>query len=288
VAGGEGGGDRSGRPEQHDNDLGNLFDQISPAEVFGIWPSGDFRVDPGGGGVPAAVFYLGVALGAVAFLLALLRWLRRGEPAVPAALLASAAIYLVALAVSTPYTTAKALMMVAPLVMLVTVRELLARDALALAPRSSRAMAVAAIAAAFTVAAAGSSLLVLAKAPVGPTEYSRGLAEMRSTFKRQPTLVLADPTAVASEHGREFLDWEARGGDPVCIEPIPAASGGSPPAGIRYVVTTEGETDAPFRGLSPVETDEPYALWERRGPLGGPPPSGDAGEPSDCGLGLDG
>jgi len=280
-------GDGGGR-EPHDNDLGNLFDQISPAEVFGIWPSGDFRVDPGGGGVPAAVFYLGVLLGAVAFGLALLRWLRRGEPAVPAALVAAVAIYLAALALATPYTAAKALMMVAPLLMLVTVRGMLATDALALAPRTPRAAVLALVAAAFAVAAAGSSLLVLAKAPVGPTEYAPGLAEMRPIFKREPTLVLADPTALANEHGREFLDWEARGGDPVCIEPTPSASGGPPPAGIRFVVTTQGDLEPPFSGLSEVEVDEPYALWERRGGLGGRPPSGEPGAPSECGLAIGG
>jgi hypothetical protein len=279
------GGGGGGGPEQHDNDLGNLFDQVSPAEVFGIWPSGDFRVDPGGGGVPAAVFWLGVALGAVAFGLALIRWLRRGEPAVPAALLASAMIYLAALAFATPYTAAKALMMVAPLVMLVTVREMLAPDALALRPRSPRAAALAALAVAFAVAAAGSSLLVLAKAPVGPTEYSRGLAEMRPMFRGELTLVLADPTALATEHAREFLDWEARGGDPVCIEPTPSGSSGRPPPGIRYVVTSESESEPPFGGLREVEVAEPYALWERIGVLGGAPPQGEPGNPSECGLG---
>ena len=49
-------------------------------------------------------------LGAVAFALGLIRWVGRGEPAVPAALLGAAAIYLGALALATPYTTAKALL----------------------------------------------------------------------------------------------------------------------------------------------------------------------------------
>ena len=41
--------------------LGNLFDRLSPLEALGIWPSGDFRVEPGDGAVPAFVFYLGGA-----------------------------------------------------------------------------------------------------------------------------------------------------------------------------------------------------------------------------------
>src|SRR6185503_1620351 len=43
--------------------LGNLFTPISPLEALGIWPSGDFRLDPGDGAVPAGVFYLGELLG---------------------------------------------------------------------------------------------------------------------------------------------------------------------------------------------------------------------------------
>ncbi|HEX4752434.1 MAG TPA: hypothetical protein VH268_06020, partial [Solirubrobacterales bacterium] len=39
--------------------LGNLFGQISPFEALGIWPSGDFRLAPGDGAVPAAAYYLG-------------------------------------------------------------------------------------------------------------------------------------------------------------------------------------------------------------------------------------
>ena len=32
-------------------------------EALGIWPSGDFRLEPGDGAVPAIVFYVGAALG---------------------------------------------------------------------------------------------------------------------------------------------------------------------------------------------------------------------------------
>ena len=45
--------------------LGNLFGQISPAEALGIWPSGDFRLTPGAGAVPAFAYYLGAAFAAV-------------------------------------------------------------------------------------------------------------------------------------------------------------------------------------------------------------------------------
>ena len=59
--------------------LGNLFGQISPAEALGIWPSGDFRLTPGDGAVPAIGFYAGVAFAAALLIWGLVWWLRRGE-----------------------------------------------------------------------------------------------------------------------------------------------------------------------------------------------------------------
>ncbi len=48
--------------------LGNLFGQVSPFEALGIWPSGDFRLAPGDGAVPALGYYLGAAFGAILLL----------------------------------------------------------------------------------------------------------------------------------------------------------------------------------------------------------------------------
>jgi hypothetical protein len=288
ARGGEAGGGREER-EQHNDDLGNLFNEIPPLEALGVWPSGDFRVDPGDGAAPAIAFYLGSLLGALALLLALARWLRRGETAVPAALVGATAIYAAAWAFSTPYAAAKAIMMIAPLAMLITVRELLDPAVVTAAVRSRGAIAVAAVAGAFAVAAGVSSVLALGNAPVGPDSYSPGLARMRSAFEGQPTLVLADPQALADEHARDFLAWEARGGDPVCIEPAPrAATSTPPPDGIRFVVTTTGETEPPFANLSRRREELPYTLWERRGRLGGRAPGGPEGSPSECGLALGG
>lgn len=272
--------------ERFNNDLGNLFNQIPPLEALGIWPSGDFRVDPGAGAAPAVPFYVGAALGLVALLFGLGRWLRRGETAVPAAFGAAVLIYGAAWTLGTPYTAAKAVMMIGPLAMLIIVRELLSPGVLTLGARSSGELATAALALAFLLAAGGSSLLALGNAPVGPEEYSPGLARIRSIFERQPTLVLVDSQALASEHARDFLAWEARGGDPVCIEPAEFEAVDPPPGGFRYVITTEGEHEPPFAGLSRVRAKGPYALWERKGPVHGPAPRGPRQNPSECGLSL--
>ena len=111
---------RSGR-----RGLGNLFNPISPVEALGIWPSGDFRLDPGAGFAPSAAFWLGGLVGLVALGFGLRWWLGRGERAVPAALAAAAILYLYALVAGTPYQEAKAIAIAAPLAMLVSARALL-------------------------------------------------------------------------------------------------------------------------------------------------------------------
>ncbi len=97
----------------------------------------------------------------------------QAETALLAALAASAAIWLAALLFSTPYTTAKALQMVAPVLMLIALRGVLDGRFSPLRPRPGAGTA---LAAAFVLAAAGSSALALANAPVGPRHYTADIA----------------------------------------------------------------------------------------------------------------
>jgi hypothetical protein len=186
--------------------LGNLFNRLSPLEALGIWPSGDFRIEPGDGEVPGFAFYLGAAL-ALAALVIGLRWsLRRGERAIPAALAAAALLWLYSLIGGTPYQEAKALVLMSPLVALIAARGVVAGGAWPLA-------------ALFLLGAAGSSVLALANGPVGPSDYSPALAELRPKLggEEASTLVLAPRELLDEEHGRDYLVWELRG-NRICVE----------------------------------------------------------------------
>ncbi|MGH2987622.1 MAG: hypothetical protein ACRDLO_13175, partial [Solirubrobacterales bacterium] len=184
--------------------LGNLFDRLSPLEALGIWPSGDFRVEPGDGAVPALAFYLGGAFGAAALGFGVAWWWRRGERAVPAALAAAGLLWLYSLVAGTPYQEAKALVLAAPLVALVAIRALLAG-------------APSLVAAAFLLAAGGSSVLALVNGPVGPSDYSPALAELREELGPGSTVVFAPAELLDDQHGRDYLAWELRG-NRICIE----------------------------------------------------------------------
>jgi hypothetical protein len=234
--------------------LGNLFGQISPFEALGIWPSGDFRLTPGAGAVPAFGYYLGAAFASILFVYgAFLCW-RRRETAILAGLAAAALAYAAARIGGTPYTAAKALEIGAPLAALVIVLPLLRRP----------------VAWLYLLAAGGCSLLALANAPVGPASYTPALTQLRADVGEGPTLVLASRPLLVDEHGSPYIAWELRGGR-VCIETDAEASG-HPPPGVRFVVTEGEPTRPPFQGFRIEREAPPYVLWKRIRPIHGPSP----------------
>jgi hypothetical protein len=244
--------------------LGNLFGQISPAEALGIWPSGDFRLSPGDGAVPASGYYLGAAFAAILLVYGSFLCWRRREFALLSGLAAVVGIYAVARVGGTPYTAAKAIVIAAPLAAAVIVVPLLRRPVGVL----------------YLLAAGGCSLLAFANAPVGPTSYSPALTALRPLVASGSTLVLASPQLLDEEQGQRYVAWELRGGR-VCIAPAGGAGpSGSrtgapkrPPGGVRFVVTEGGGPSAgagvgapPFAGLRLRKAAGPYLLWETTRP----------------------
>ncbi|HXS47422.1 MAG TPA: hypothetical protein VN756_08160 [Solirubrobacterales bacterium] len=251
--------------------LGNLFGQVSPFTALGIWPSGDFRLAPGDGAVPAFVYYLGAAFAAVLLVYGLIFCLRRRERTVLAGVLAVALLYAAARLGGTPYTSAKALELAAPVLTLAIMLPLAPPGRLIGGMRRKGAPSVALVL--YLLAAGVCTLLAFANAPVGPTSYSPALTGLRPLLATGSTLFLAPESLLEEEQGARYVAWELRGGR-VCIEPEGAA-GGRPPSGVRFVVIADAAERAPFRGLRLRRHTGPYLLWERRGPVAGP---------SDCPL----
>ncbi len=259
--------------------LGNLFGQISPFEALGIWPSGDFRLAPGDGAVPAAGYYLGAAFGTVLLLYGIWQLWRRRELAILSGLFTCAVAFAAARAGGTPYTAAKAIEIAAPLVALTILLPLFGRsvspsrqggenaDARPF-PQGGWGLGTAA-AALFVLAAGVCSLLALANAPVGPPSYSPALTGFRSEVADASTLVLGSHELLAADHGGPYVSWELRGGR-VCI----AEEGelDKPPPGVRYVVAEGAPGDPPFRGLVVKRVARPYVLWEVIAPPAGKSP----------------
>jgi hypothetical protein len=273
--------------------LGNLFGQVSPFEALGIWPSGDFRLAPGDGAVPAAAYYLGAAFATVLLLYGIWRCWRGRETVVLSGLFVAAAAYLAARVGGTAYTAGKAIEIAAPLCALTILLPLAHRAQLfLLRPTGAKGTAdegssdaggrgsargwahaggdrggmLATAACVLFLAAAGlCSALALANAPVGPGTYSPALTGLRPLVADGSTVVLASPEFLEDDHGTNYIAWELRGGR-VCIETREEAEG-APPPGVRYVVLEGSRREPPFQGLRLRKVASPYVLWEVTGPV---------------------
>ena len=274
--------------------LGNLFNPISPLEALGIWPSGDFRLDPGDGAMPAIGYYLGELLGLAALAYGLAWWLRRSEWAVPSALAAAVVLYAYAHFAGTAYQAAKATVIASPLAMLIAARALLSPEQIVELGsvrgavgrtrtgvtgtflRWQRPLKLG-LAIAFCTAAAACSVVALVNGPVGPSSYSPELTELRPELREGSTLVLVTAETL-DEHGRDYVVWELRGGR-VCVGAArPPTSGEGPEArpprpraGIAHVITSR-QSSPPFAGLRLERHAGPYTLWVRHPAPGGPGP----------------
>lgn len=228
--------------------LGNLFGQVSPFEALGIWPSGDFRLAPGDGAVPALGYYLGTAFALVLLVHGIWRCAKDREIAILSGLAAAALAYAAGRAGGTAYASAKAIEVAAPICALVILLPFLRESANAVSSpmggqlrahgAGARGALLAGAAALFIAAAGVCSLLALANAPVGPTAYSSSLTDFRKQVGAGPTLVLADPELLEDEHGVPFISWELRGGR-VCIRSLDEK--GAPPPGTRFTLTEVAE-----------------------------------------------
>ena len=278
--------------------FGNLRQPLNPLEAFGVWPSGEFRITPANSTTPELAFYLGALLALVAFAWGLGRALSRRESALPSALLAATLLYLVSLAVGTPYTQAKALAIAAPLIMVISLRGLLSADSLPgeegdvpegggaawWPPRAVRPLtgfAVPLLTLAFAAAAAFSTLLPLRQSAVGPDYHLQEMLRMRPIVDGQNVLFL----------GRDnFVSWELIGSEvyaPITnhydveeVHPLYRATDlnakfdwdNVPPFVMnrfKWVVTTSAamQSQAPPGFVPRLRTGD-FVLWHRDRPVG--------------------
>ncbi len=151
---------------------------VSPLESLGIWPSGEWLL----GTSDVSSYWIFGAVGVAAVLFGVAWWVARRELAVPAALVAGAAVYLGTQVIDTGlYVQAKALVIPASLVMLVVVAALFS-------PGGGWPKRV--FAAVFVALAAYSSFLALRDAVVAPDNRFHELAEFRDEVEGQRVLSL--------------------------------------------------------------------------------------------------
>jgi hypothetical protein len=253
--------------------LGNLRHQLSPAEAFGIWPTSEFRLAASDAGHPAA-FYAGSLLAIGAFVLGVPRWVRRYGWSLPAAIASAALIYIVARISGTVYTSAKALAIVAPAILLAGLGGLVSEGK---GKRSSRLWP--ALAGLTALVAVASSFLVLRQAPIGPTTHADELGTFKPVIGDRKVLFLGRDDFIQYELNparpyvavRNYYDnyyvkpnlalknvFEKFDFDSVKVQDL---------ARFPYVITTRGAyASGPPPWLKPVKVTPSFVLWKRTDP----------------------
>lgn len=239
--------------------LGNLTGQVSSFEAFGLWPSSDFRLAP----QPAFWKYALGGLGLAATLAGSIWCTRRRLLLLPAAGIASAAIYLVLEARESVYIAAKGLAILAPFAILPAV--------LWLFTQGRRWKGIAAVA--FAEVGLYSSFLVLAGASVGPRETGDELAKLGPAVEGSSVLALVND---------EYVRWHLRSARGVTgmyffgarpekrfADGVAADIDTAPTDAInahRYVLTTNTPyASTPPGALKVVRRTRLFTLWRRDG-----------------------
>jgi hypothetical protein len=273
----------------------NTYGPVSPVEALGVWPASSYRLNAAGG---AQLTGLATAIAALAVILGAVWWLRRRQLAVPLALVACTLLYIAAVAGSGEYSQAKALMIAAPLAMLIAIRPLLFELGSRKAGRQAETSTVApqlgpakgswrvawgVLAVAFVAGAIYSSLLVLRDAPVGPPGHGSELRAFMPILRGEPVLYAGQDRYAAYElQGAdthvplvEFPDSDV---SPSPEKPFDTGDAYSPIdfdsfshgtlERFPYVITGRAawNSEAP-PGFKRVAATPSYILWKRTGPV---------------------
>jgi hypothetical protein len=252
--------------------LGNLAGPLEFWKVFGMWDEPDYRlpaIDPLLVGALA-----GCAL--VAALVGLGWWIRRKGPFVPIATAAATAIWIYSDRYQSPYVAAKALVVAAPLILLVT-----SRWVVTLGPReswlSSTGVLRIAVAALFGWAAITSSVKTLRAAFVDPTAHISDLQSLRPVVGGSHTLFLGTDDFIGWELAGTPVDQPYLGYLHFALNPQKAWQPGQPldfddiPAEVldRYqfvIGPRDPAASQPPSNMRLVRVSRYYEVWSRVGP----------------------
>lgn len=176
-------------------DIGNLAGRLPVWEAFGGWGSGDFRFGP-----PDALtngVWVGVVLALVVF--GAVWAIHRREYVLVAATTTALIIWALTDRSQSPYVAAKALVILAPLLMVLAIRPLVERDRAGVAMPAWWWLAAPLLAGLLLFRVGDSSWRALRQARVGPTDHTRELRALQPTLDHRPTLFLGND---------DFLRWE--------------------------------------------------------------------------------
>ncbi|MCB0867588.1 MAG: hypothetical protein KDB48_02715 [Solirubrobacterales bacterium] len=263
----------------------DAFGPVSALEGLGIWLTPDYRL---AGDMDTPLPALLGAISVLALLVSLWWWRKQPRSPYPLGFLACAALYAISLPWVGDYSLAKALVIAAPVTMVVILTALLSGPAGGWKPSQGMDFgAWVTLAALFVVGAIGSSLIVLRDAAVSPPGQARQLGQFRKELEGK-TVLFADQDRFAPYYltGAKVGVPLDEFPDPLVIENERKPFQGDNGQGVidfdsfdaetfnnfEYVITTS----AGFQSKAPpfyeeVDRSNSYILWKRTGePLNRP------------------
>jgi hypothetical protein len=250
---------------------GRLSSPVFPGEALGIWPAGDFRLVRG----EVSGSLLAVALGAVAVAYGMWLLARRRQLAVLAMIATGGIVYVGTRLFAEIHVQAKALMVIAPLVLLVGLAALLAPSTENEQRATSTSRQVFGLV--VLVAALFSTLLALRAAPVGFDDRQLALEQLAEEADGH-TLAFLGVDRFAGYYLRDTLMRAPAGYVPQEIKARPektwqqglAADFDTLAAGqldkFQYAITTDAAfASTPPPNFEQVDALGDYVLWKRNG-----------------------
>ncbi len=253
--------------------LGNLIRPLSGWQAFGVWPNADFRL------APPPFFFGGIWVGAAVLLVLLgAAWaIRQQRWPVLAGAIGAFVIWAYAAIARAPYQTAKALVILSPMLLALAVLPLVDAEK----RRRGRLPALATIVAlGLAVSVVVSDLGALRFSPVGPTDHIVELESLRAQIGVGETLFFGDddfyrwelggvPARAAIYANHKVLrlqrgkDWYP--GEPLDLDSV------DPETLNRFewmVTPRDSAGSAPPKGIRLAATTPNYKLWRRVEVLG--------------------
>ena len=250
---------------------GRLSSPVFPGEALGIWPAGDFRIVRGD--VSGSLF--AVAIGALAVAYGTWTLIRTRQSALLAMLLTGGLVYVGTRAFAEIHVQAKALAVIAPLVLLVSLRALLqpANNE----QRTTSNLIRYAGGTLVAILATLSTLVALRDAPIGFDDRQLALERLAERVEGESVAFLG-VDRFAGYYLRKTLARAPAGYVPEEIDARPektwqqglAADFDTLDSGqldkFDYAITTEAAYQStPPPNFEEVASDGDYVLWERRG-----------------------
>jgi hypothetical protein len=240
-------------------ELGNLVAALSPLQIVGVWPVGDFRFEPARPGL-AYVLIAVTALSAVAGLVVAARRHAWGLPLYLAAVLGAAVIYG---SLSSPWIEAKAFAIASPAVVLAAVVG-------ALTLFRSRRTEGAVVLGVIVLGVGWSNVLAFGDATLAPRDQLRELETIGDQFRGQGPALMTEYQPYGVRHFLRELD--AEGASELRRRTVPLRDGSTvPKAGFADIAAFRPEAILTYRTLvlrrTPVGSRPPAPyrrVWSRR------------------------